>query len=116
VRSQLNARTLGGIKHHEAHMSPSWPFADAPNTTTITTIHVLDGSQPIVLVSHDADDGIWQFLCGTTNDPHEGRVVGLDCIVDLDPSVAELADLPLGWRAWREHREAPWCREQVEDE
>ena len=91
-------------------MTEPWPFADAPNTTTITTVHVLDGRLPICLVTHDADDGTWQFLCGTTNAPADGRVVGLDCILGLDPELAELADLPLGWRAWRERPGAPWHR------
>jgi hypothetical protein len=92
-------------------MSPRWPFEDAPNTTSITTVHVLNGTLPILLVTHDADDGTWQFLCGTTDDPDEGRVVGLDCIVGLDPTVADLADLPLGWRAWRDAPGEPWTRE-----
>jgi hypothetical protein len=28
----------------------------------------------------------------------------------MDPSVLELADLPLGWQAWRSHLGAPWQR------
>ena len=31
---------------------------------------MLEGA-PILLVTHDADDGSWQFLCGTTEDPAE---------------------------------------------
>jgi hypothetical protein len=38
-------------------------------------------------------------------------VVGLGSIVELDPSVCELADLPLGWRAWRSSKTEPWRRE-----
>ena len=45
-----------------------WPFADPPNTAVITTRPVLEQSAPILLVVHDAVDGTWQFLCGTTND------------------------------------------------
>jgi hypothetical protein len=47
----------------------------------------------------------------TTNDPKDGRVVGLDCMYDIDPSIGELADLPLGWRAWRKDIQSPWQRE-----
>jgi hypothetical protein len=37
-------------------------------------------------------------------------IVGLGSILKRDASVAELADLPLGWRAWREGPQAPWQR------
>jgi hypothetical protein len=92
-------------------MDGLWPFADPPNVITITTRQVLDDGLPILLVTHDADDGCWQVLCGTTDDPDDGRVVGLDCVYAIDPSIGLLADLPLGWRAWRESPTTPWVRE-----
>jgi len=92
-------------------MSAEWPFDDPPNVTTITTRQVLEDGYPILLVTHDEDDGGWQTLCGTSNDPDDGRVVGLDCMYNRDPSLGELADLPLGWRAWREDVTSPWVRE-----
>jgi hypothetical protein len=88
----------------------AWPFADSPDVTTITTSKVLEEGHPILLVTHDEDDGMWQFLCGTTNDPKDGRVVCLDCVFERDPSITELADLPLGWRAYRSSPETPWER------
>jgi hypothetical protein len=97
-------------------MKTQWPFADAPNTAAITTVNVLDRRSPILLVTHDSDDGSWQFLCGSTNDPSDGRVVGLASIVELDATVTELADLPLGWRAWRDSPQLPWNREARGDE
>jgi hypothetical protein len=92
-------------------MTKEWPFADPPNVATFTTCKVLNEGHPILLVTHDEDDGAWQFLCGTTNEPRDGRIVGLDCIVAQDPSVIELADLPLGWRAWRDSPAEAWRRE-----
>lgn len=68
----------------------------------------MDGSHSILLVTHDAEDGAWQFLCGDANEAADGRVVGLGSIVKLDASVAEIAELPLGWRAWRSAPEEPW--------
>jgi hypothetical protein len=93
------------------YMARTWAFDDPPNVATYTTRRVLDEGHPILLVTHDEDDGAWQFLCGTTNDAAHGRIVGLECIVDLDPSLIELADLPLGWRAWRESPGKAWIRE-----
>lgn len=79
--------------------------------TSYTTVNVLEHGDPILLVTHDADDGAWQFLCGKTNDPADGRVIGLDCALGLDPTLAEVANLPAGWRAWRDVRGGPWRRE-----
>jgi len=73
---------------------------------------VLDGSEPILLVSHDADDHGWQFI-GTSNaSVEEARVVSLEEIVKLDPTVLEVADLPSGWQAVRERVGGPWTRRQ----
>jgi hypothetical protein len=92
----------------------AWPFADPPNTATITTRQVLQASAPIVRVAHDAGDGSWQFLCGTTNDPADARVVGLGRMCARDPTLRELADLPEGWCAWRAGPGGPWHRGPAE--
>jgi len=78
----------------------------------LTTKRVLNGA-PILLVSHDADDGGWQFLCGTTNDPSEGRIVHLSDILALDPTVNEVADLPEGWVSFRSNVGGVWRREPL---
>jgi hypothetical protein len=97
-------------------MEQDWPFDDPPNVITMTTRHVLEQHDPILLVSHDADDGCWQVLCGTTNDPDDGRVVGLACLYAIDPSIGALADLPRGWIAWRPDPNAPWQRAPKTDD
>jgi hypothetical protein len=79
----------------------AWPFADPPDLFVLTTQPVLDGA-PIRVVSHDEDDGGWQFLCGTTLEAADGRVVHLDHMLDTSPALATMADLPLGWTA-------SWC-------
>jgi hypothetical protein len=72
----------------------------------------MEGRAPILLVSHDADDGMWQFLDGRDDPAADDAVVlGLECVFSLDPSIAELADLPLGWQAWRDSMQQPWQRE-----
>jgi hypothetical protein len=87
-----------------------WPFADRPNTASITTRQVLEAGAPILRVAHDADDGSWQFLCGTTSDPADARVVGLGRMYARDPSLRAIADLPEGWCAWRKAPGLPWQR------
>jgi hypothetical protein len=88
-----------------------WPFDEAKNTAVITTSRVLDEAHPILLVAHDVD-GDWQCLCGTTNDSEDGRVVSLATIVEMDPTVAELSNLPIGTRAKRQSAEHRWIRYQ----
>jgi hypothetical protein len=89
-------------------MHDNWPFADAPDTACITTRQVLEEGYPILLVTRDSEDGMWQILCGTTSNTDDARVIGLGEALKIDPSLAQIADLPLGWRAWRENRESTW--------
>ena len=87
-----------------------WPFKDDPFSDALTTIRVLEDEEPILLVSHDADDGMWQVLCGTTNEPDDGRLTCLGCLLELDPTLAEIADLPRGWEAYRDVVGGEWHR------
>jgi len=87
----------------------SWPFHEGKNRAVFTTRPVLEENLPILLVAHDRD-GDWQFLCGTTNRPKDGRIVSLGCIFERDRTLAEVADLPEGWRADRPAVGAGWKR------
>ncbi len=90
----------------------TWPFEDPPNVATFTLRDIIDGKRPILFVTHDDDDGSWQFTDGRqAPDPKDAALVGLGCVLDLDPSIAELADLPIGWWAWRDSVDEPWQRE-----
>ncbi len=94
-------------------MNP-WPFADPENVSVIALRDITDGKTVILLVSHDEEDGMWQFLDGRDNpDPDEAILVCLKHVFELDPSVGELADLPCGWRAWRDSADRPWQREEM---
>ena len=87
-----------------------WKFVDPPNQASISTRQVFEEGYPILRVSHDEDDGGWQFLCGTTDIVEDGRVVGIGDVIELDPSISEVSDLPLGWIAYRETADSPWVR------
>jgi hypothetical protein len=93
----------------------SWPFHEGRNRAAFTTKPVLRDGHPILLVTHD-QDGDWQFLCGTTNRPRDGQLVSLGCIFERDHTLAEVADLPEGWRAYRRAKGATWQREMAEKE
>ncbi|MDE7252068.1 MAG: hypothetical protein K2O32_03920 [Acetatifactor sp.] len=85
-----------------------FPFYDPPNTATIICCHIMEGQAPILYVSHDDDDGMWQFLCGKTHEISEGRIVSLKYAFDLDNSVSVLKDMPCGYYAERESQNDDW--------
>ena len=91
-------------------MQDEWPFEDPPNVAVLTVWAVLDGSAPILRVCHDADDGAWQFLHGGPVSEKDAALVGLGRMLERDPSLRELADLPEGWIAERADIGSPWMR------
>jgi hypothetical protein len=87
-----------------------WPFAQSGESGVITMRQILERTEPILFVSHDADDDRWQFFGTTDANVADGRVVALKEIVALDATVLALADLPRGWQAARSAPDAPWER------
>jgi hypothetical protein len=90
--------------------SLDWPFNDPPNVAVVTVRRIVDGGQPILLVCHDEEDGGWQFLSGEPFDVADGMLVSLRNIITRDPTLVELADLPLGWKASRKRVGEVWER------
>ncbi|HKR08988.1 MAG TPA: hypothetical protein VJS39_07360 [Gemmatimonadaceae bacterium] len=87
--------------------------ADSYHHKAYVCIHIFDASRPVLLVDRGAGD--WCFLCG---DGHEDiaanyRVVGKGHILDRDPTLHELADLPSGWEAERDSPSGAWIRRPV---
>ncbi len=74
--------------------------------------HVLDGSRPVRLVAYE--EGDWQFLCGEAHESGEGpRVVGLNHLVERDPTLAEILDLQPGWETERLETGGAWIRRPI---
>ena len=86
---------------------------ESPNGLAITTRQVMEQGWPILLVTHDAEEPPgWQFINGQdTNDRANGIPVHVEHVIERDPSVMELADLPEGWQARRDSEDSPWIRE-----
>jgi hypothetical protein len=93
----------------------TWPFDQSPNTAAITTRQVIDDKKPICVVVHYADDHSWGFLCGTTDDEKDGRVITMREAIALDESLLTIADLPLGWKALRPTQGEPWQKAKNEN-
>lgn len=84
-------------------------FSDPENTACMTCSHVLNQKLPILYVTHDEDDGMWQFLCGAEeHTPEHAKVIGLGEAVGLDQSLNELNEMPLGVGAERKSTNDKW--------
>jgi hypothetical protein len=91
-------------------MPAEWPFADPENVAVFTLERVVRGESPILRVTHDEEDGGWQFLDGGEVAIEEASLVSLRQMTRLDPSLLELGDLPIGWVAERIGSGEPWRR------
>lgn len=88
----------------------NWKFPDPPHTGIFLSETVHKGTEPVTYVSHDAADGAWQFLGDSMSDGGGPVISCFHHPIDRDPSLAELADLPLGWYAQRGKPGEPWVR------
>ena len=105
----MEAAQFGSGRGVTPESTSDWPFDQPPNAAAITVRSVLDGA-PILFVSHDEDDDGWQFLDGNEVNQDEARIVGMGTAFRLDPTLADIADLPPGWIAWRDGPGMPWRR------
>lgn len=91
-------------------------FREANNTAVFTTKFVIRDRKPITYVTHEAEDGAWQFFSSDKFENFEevAIIVGLEEIVAIDASLLELADMPVGHYAIRETPNGKWhIRRQV---
>jgi hypothetical protein len=82
-----------------------------PRTEVVayTCAQVFGERRPILLVSRAGGD--WQCLCGGYHTAREVPVmVALDELLEADPSLAQLLDLPDDWEAERASVNDPWIR------
>ncbi|OOQ58445.1 DUF4262 domain-containing protein [Mucilaginibacter pedocola] len=103
----------------EENFNPEWKFRqplldrnidfkfyEERNVGVFTTIQVLNGA-PILNVYHN-EDGAWQFHTNDTLDIADAKLVALETITKLDPSVNNVFDLEYGWQAFRNSIEDDW--------
>jgi hypothetical protein len=90
----------------------NWKFPDDPHVRVFLSESVHKGTEPVTYVSHDAEDGAWQFLGDSMSDGGGPVTSCFHHPIDCDPSLAELSDLPLGWYAGRGRVGEPWTRKK----
>jgi hypothetical protein len=78
-----------------------------------TCSHVLEEDRPILLVSRELDGEVLAVCGGESDSGMTMRVLPLDRLLDLDPTLAQLADMPDGWVALRESPDDDWVRSKA---
>jgi hypothetical protein len=80
-------------------------------TPSISTPQVFDLTEPILLVTNDSDDELWQLIGESDpDDIEEAKISHLYHAVDADPTLLDVLDLEPGEQAERDHVGGPWTR------
>ena len=87
-----------------------------PDIVAFTTKFVLEDNKTITYVTHDIEDGAWQFFSEDEFENFESvaKIVGLNEIMDKDSTLKELADMEPGHVATRKHKVDKWIIRKVE--
>lgn len=82
-----------------------------PEIAAVVCEHVFKDSRDILLVSHDRD-GAWQLLCGKMDCGSHTipRLVGLNHLLERDPSLNGILNLPKGYFSERASIGGLWKR------
>jgi len=82
-------------------------FQDNPDTYVFTTRFVIEKISPLIFVFHD-EERDWHFLSEEGPVEKEAKLILLSEMIEHDPTVLEIADLPLGFKAYRDNKDSPW--------
>jgi hypothetical protein len=107
----------------EQEFNPAWKFKqplldrntdfkfyEPRNLGVYTTRQAFEG-EPILYVYHN-EDGDWQFHTSREPNLQDARLVCLNEITRLDPTINEIYHLQYGWRAWRDSSVGEWKYEE----
>lgn len=97
-----------------ARTMSDWKFEAPREGMAVTTKQVMAGAA-IVYVSHDDDDGAWQFHTAEPLTEDDALLCTLGQVLDVHPSMMDLADLQPGWIAERANDAAAWVRKPYEE-
>lgn len=80
------------------------------DTAVFTTKYVIEDKKTIVLVTHDIEDGAWQFFSDDSFDNFEevAKIVEFQELINMDNSLLQIVDMPLGYSATRKDEFDNW--------
>lgn len=93
-------------------------FKESEKTAVFTTKFVIKNNKEITTVYHFKEDSTWQFSSSdeVKNFEDVAMIVKLGQIIKNDNSILEIADLPLGYFAYRKSKGDKWIIEKIENE
>jgi hypothetical protein len=92
-----------------------YKFTEPKDAACFICNHILDGERPILYASHDKDDSSWQFLCGQDDHTAENiRIIGLGQAAEIDNSLNDLYEMPIGVCAERNKVGDNWTPYKME--
>jgi hypothetical protein len=80
----------------------------------ITTQDIADGKAPVLYATRDKL-GL-QFLDADETIERKPVAIAKADLLRLDPSLTEVASLPVGWQAWRDSADSPWERAPLSEQ
>ncbi len=91
-------------------------MGNSTDTAVFTTKFVLEDNNDITYVTHDIEDGAWQFFSDDEFDNIESvaKIVGLNEMMDKDPTLKELSDMKPGHVATRKFKGDKWIIKRAE--
>ena len=86
------------------------------DTAVFTTIFVLEDKKTITYVTHELEDGAWQFFSDDKFNDFEkvAKVVGLLEIMNIDSTLKDLMEMESGYFATRKNKEDKWTIKKME--
>lgn len=84
--------------------------SEPQDIAVFTTTFVLDDKKRITYVSRELEDGAWLFFSDDEFDDFEAvvKIMGLNEIMELDPTLKGLKDLEPGYFATRKGKSGAW--------
>lgn len=79
-------------------------------TRCIQTLPVFELSEPVLLITNDSDDELWQLI-GSSDAGNDGKVGHLSHSIDEDQTLLDVLDLDPGQSATRDHVGGRWVRQ-----
>lgn len=61
-----------------------------------------------MIVFHDEEDGTWQFLDGGKICKEDAMIISLKEMIEIDPSIQQLAEMETGYFAVHENTDSEW--------
>jgi hypothetical protein len=100
-----------GCAHHKSS-SKIWPFENPKSIRTYRLGNHRRSPVPVVGMIHD-DDGSWLLIARGDPEDDEPHEVCLGCMLEMDSSISDVADLPRGWMARRKESGVVWQRRPI---